>query len=111
MISGEAELYALNKAASEALGIQAVAADLGIQLAITIKVDTLATIGMITRSEIGKLRHLEVSELWLQEAIRKGRFTVLRVDGAKNTADIVTKHVPAETLDRYMKESGVKFYT
>ena len=45
--SGEAELYALNRAAAEALGIQSLAKDLGIELSICIEIDALTTMGII----------------------------------------------------------------
>eukprot|EP00973_Karenia_brevis_P046216 6407513-Karenia_brevis.AAC.1 len=65
--------------------------------------------GMISRSGIGKMRHLDVNELWLQEALRQKKFTILKVSGTRNTADAMTKHVTAETLDRHMKELKVTF--
>eukprot|EP00973_Karenia_brevis_P051121 7100360-Karenia_brevis.AAC.1 len=102
--SGEAELYGLNKAASEALGIKAIAADLGLAYDIDLEVDANATLGIVTRSGMGKMRHLDVAELWLQEAIKLRRFRVHKVQGKNNTADILTKHVEAELLSRHMVE-------
>ena len=109
--SGEAELYALNKAASEAMGIQSIATDLGIKTSITLEVDALATMGIISRSGIGKMRHLEVNELWLQEAIKRKKFDIVKVNGADNAADIATKHIPAETLEKHIEELKITFAT
>ena len=62
--SGEAELYALNKAASESLGIQSIARDLGIDLSIQLEIDAKATRGMISRIGLGKMRHIEVAGIY-----------------------------------------------
>ncbi len=66
MSSCESELYAVNKAASEALAVSELMGDLGIQHSgITIMTDASATIGVLRRQGAGKLRHVEVQELWL----------------------------------------------
>ena len=54
------------------------------------------------------MRHIEVNELWLQEALRKKRFTILKVSGLDNTADIGTKHVPADTLFKHTDCLNIK---
>ncbi len=47
------------------------------------------------RSGLGKVRHIE---LWLQEAIAKGRVSVEKVPGKGNLADALTKHVGIDEL-------------
>ena len=56
--SGEAELYALSKAASESIGIQSIGKDLGLELKIELEVDAIATMEMISREGIGRMRHI-----------------------------------------------------
>jgi hypothetical protein len=56
---GEAEYCALVKAAAEALGIQALARDLGWELRIEIFVDSTTAKSIANRSGVGKTRHLE----------------------------------------------------
>ena len=67
--SGEAEYYAIVEAASVALGIRSLAADMGIKFEspIAIKSDASAAIGISSRLGIGKVRHIEVKQLWVQE--------------------------------------------
>ena len=43
--------------------------DLGINVRIQIKSDASAAIGIASRRGLGKIRHLEVSQLWLQQRV------------------------------------------
>ena len=67
--SGEAEYYAIVKASSQAIGIKNMMEDLGekVEASITVKTDASAAIGMVSRIVVGKVRHIEVNQLWLQE--------------------------------------------
>ena len=57
--------------ASRGLGLQTVRKELGWHYQIQIQVDANATIGTLHRRGLGKLRHVEVEELWLQQEISK----------------------------------------
>ena len=65
--SGEAEYYSLLKAGSVSLGIQALASEMGIEFEnpIDINSDASAAIGISNRVGSGKVRHIEVTQLWL----------------------------------------------
>ena len=58
--SGEAELYAANYGAAQALGLKSMAADLGVKLDIDLLIDAKATMGIISRQGLGKVRHIQV---------------------------------------------------
>ncbi len=107
MSVGEAEYYVLVKAAAEALGIQALAADLGITLKIRIWVDSRTAKAIVARMGLGKVRHMEVKYLWAQEAHRDGRFEVLKIDGEKNPADVLTKPLSAMEANEKLKSVGM----
>jgi hypothetical protein len=100
--SGEAELYAAVKGGAELLGMQSLAADLGVILQARLKVDAKATIGMVHRTGLGKLRHVEVGNLWIQSAVKTGRIRVDKVLGSENIADLMTKHLDKATMDGLM---------
>ena len=55
------------------------------------------------RCGIGKVRHLRTQGLWVQEARLTGRLAYRKVLGTKNPADVLTKHVPAELLQRHLE--------
>ena len=98
--SGEAELIGLTKGISYALGIKSLCADLGFQVQVEVKADATAAIGMASRRSTGKVRHLDVSHLWIQERIRNGDVLVTKVAGADNPADAMTKYVNRSTLGK-----------
>ena len=61
--SGEAELGALVKGSTEALGMQSVLTDLGEQVELAVRSDATAAIGMVNREGLGKVGHLAVADL------------------------------------------------
>ena len=94
--SGEAEYYALVRAAAEGLGMQSIMHDLGWKMRIRLWVDSSAAKSIASRIGLGRVRHLEVKFLWLQEVVRDKRLEVEKVHGAQNPADILTKPKSAE---------------
>ena len=67
MSSGEAELYAMTKGAATALGLISLGADFGLHLSGIVHCDASAALGIVNRQGLGKLRHIHVRYLWLQE--------------------------------------------
>ena len=63
--SAEAELGGIVKGAGEALGLQSIAADIGLKVRVKLLADASAAIGICRRSGIGKVRHLAVGQLWV----------------------------------------------
>ena len=80
--SGEAEYYALVRAASESLGMQSLMRDMGWDAKIRLLVDSSAAKSIASRTGLGKLMHLEIQVLWLQEAVRRKKVVSSKVRGA-----------------------------
>ena len=93
--SAEAELYALTKGAAQALGIMTMLLDLGAEANATVHADASAAIGIVRRTGLGKLRHLNVRYLWLQDHLKGDNLKLTKVAGAENPSDIVTKQFGA----------------
>ena len=68
---GEAEYYAMVKAAAEGLALVALGEDLGFKLKLKLWVDSNAAKAIASRLGLGRVRHMEVKFLWAQEALRK----------------------------------------
>jgi len=79
------------RAASEALGMQSLMRDMGWDAKIRLLVDSSAAKSIASRTGLGKLRHLEIKFLWLQEAVRKKKVVLSKVRGDINPADVLTK--------------------
>ena len=109
--SAEAELYAMVAASAEALAIIAYAGNLGMKLEGEVFTDSSAALGISQRAGIGKVRHLRTQGLWVQECRVTGRLKYHKVLGTKNPADVLTKHVPGELLDRHLETIGARLAT
>ena len=106
--SGEAELSGICRGASIALGLQSIAKDLGINLQLEILTDATAAIGICRRRGLGKIRHLHTADLWVQDRLKTGDFTLTKVPGSDNPADILTKHVTKDVMMKHMKNMGLR---
>ena len=107
--SAEAELTGISKGAAQGLGIQSIARDLGIELALRIMSDATAAIGISRRRGLGKVRHLATADLWMQDRIRKGDFTLEKILGADNPSDMLTKHVTRDLISKHMVTLGLSY--
>ena len=102
--SAEAELYAMTTAASESLGIQLMIAEFGRKIKIMIHVDASAAMGIAQRKGLGKVRHLDVQSLWIQDALRSSRLHMSKVAGTSNPSYLMTKHQDAGTISKIMEK-------
>jgi hypothetical protein len=89
--SGEAEYYALARAAAEGLGLQALLRDLGWDACVRVWVDSSAAKSIASRIGLGKLRHLEVKFLWIQDMLKNKKIQIRKIRGDANPADNLTK--------------------
>ena len=104
--SCESEFYGIVKAAAQGLGIKGLLMDIGLSMKLRVNTDSSAAKSIASRRGCGKVRHLEVRELWLQDRVAKGELQVKKVRGEDNLADILTKHVGREILDKHMTSAG-----
>ena len=122
MSSGEAELHAACMAAQQAIGTENMTRWLGVHLdAIKLQVDANAAIGIIGRQGLGQLRHLDLSDWWLQSAVRGKQVNLKKVQSESNMADLGTQALEKDKIDRHMKnleesrthsgEEGARTYT
>ena len=107
--SGEAELGGICKGAAHALGIQAIAKDLGIELGIRLRSDATAALGMSRRLGIGKVRHLDTSLLWIQQKVRNKDLELDKIPGGENPADLLTKHLDRATMLKHTRALGLVY--
>ena len=104
--SGEAEFCAAIKGSAEAIGMQSILGDMGIRVRITIYTDSSAAKGTASRIGIGKVKHLDVGWLWIQESVRKGQILLRKIDGRTNPGDLMTKPKSAAEAIRLSELTG-----
>ena len=80
--SAEAELVAAVKVCGECIGITQLATDWGIELCARVHIDSSAATGVANRRSNGKLRHVRVGTLWIQELVGNREIEVKKVLGA-----------------------------
>ena len=101
--SGEAEYYGVVKGASFSLGTQSLLRDMGIHAEVHMYTDSSAAKGIASRRGLGKVRHIEVNQLWLQDQVHSGKITLTKIAGTDNCADILTKHASAKILEGHLR--------
>ena len=106
--SGEAELHGICAGVAQGLGLQQVFKDLGFDYKVRVFSDATAAIGIARRRGMGKIRHLDCSDLWIQEKIRNKQITIHKVLGTDNPADAFTKYVNQEILNKSMSTIGMR---
>ena len=79
--SAEAELGACIKASAETIGIAQMAEGLGRTVEGTIYVDSSAALGVVGRKGNGKLRHIRVGQLWVQEVAEEEILRYKKING------------------------------
>ena len=85
------------------MGFKSMMEDMDVKVRLRIKTDSSAAIGVSRRRGLGKLRHIELSQLWLQEKVGLGEMEVTKVKGKENVADALTKHVTQEEVRMHMQ--------
>ena len=100
--SGEAEYYGMVKGAGNALGIAGVFKDMGIQYDVVLYTDSSAAKGISSRRGLGKVRHIELNQLWLQDQVARGKISVRKIKGEDNISDSLTKHSNPERIKQTM---------
>ena len=105
--SGEAELHGIAAGITQGLGMQSIARDLGFKIAIRVHTDATAALGICRRRGLGKIRHLDVTDLWCQEKVREVAVELVKVLGSENPADIMTKYTDRAILDKMLKLAGL----
>jgi hypothetical protein len=107
--SGEAEYYAMVTGCAEGLGLQSLAEDLGWRVEVRIWTDSSAAKAVASRRGLGKLRHVELKWLWVQDMVKEGRVQLKTVRGRENVADHLTEPKTREEVEGVLRNVGAEF--
>jgi hypothetical protein len=105
--TAEAELTALVKCSCELIGILQMAAEWNLPLQGELFADSSAALGVVGRKGAGKLRHVRVGQLWIQEKAESGALQFHKVRGDSNVADLLTKPLRESEIDKYIEVAGM----
>ena len=108
--SAEAELYAINTGATEALHICKLLQEALNIKKTNIRIHTDSSSGKSMATRIGsskKAKHIELKHLFIQQFAQHDLVRIIKINTANNTADIFTKYVSTETLLRHLNDAGL----
>ena len=71
--------------------------------------DASAAIGIARRKGLGKVRHLDVGDLWIQDKLRSKDLDLKKVAGVVNPADMLTKYVDRNTYVKHIARINMTF--
>ena len=91
---------------ADGLGIKAVAEDMGFEVEVTMWTDSTAGKSVASRRGLGKMRHVELRYLWVQDVVKEGALKVRKVEGVKNIADRLTKAKSGSDMAKMIREAG-----
>ena len=97
----EAELYAAELGASEAKSFESMMRDLGFAMMPVSVVDAQATEHILHRHRIGKMKHIDVAHMWLQDEVKSNRLKVRLVKSEDNLADIGTNALSNKIIRKH----------
>ena len=104
--SAEAELYAAALGASESKGIVSLLRDLGKNKNPVLAIDAKGTEHILHRQVIGKLKHMDVAYLWVQDEIRSQRLRVCRVRSEEKRSRLGTKALSKAVIAKHCLTLG-----
>ena len=106
--SGEAELHGIAYGAAQPLGLQSLLKDLGWSLKIRVHSDATAAIGICRRKGLGKVRHLDTTDLWIQDKVRGKKLEMVNILGTENPADVLTKYVNRQQMEAAISRMNLR---
>ena len=108
--SAEAELYGMVEAVTRAKGLISIAREVGfrgIKSIVKLGTDSSEARSFVCRRRLGKMRHLEIRDLWLQKEVADGRVTVFKTPGDENPADLMTKVLGTKEIEVRLEKMGM----
>ena len=111
--SAEAELYAMVEAVTRSKGLCSLARELGFTSlgnVIKLATDSAAARSFVNRRGLGRMRHLDIRDMWLQKEVLDGAVVVDKVSGTANPADLMTKVLSLNDIVARLKMMYIDMY-
>ena len=81
---------------------------MGIPVRIRLYLDASAAKGTLLRRGAGKIKHLEIRQLWCQHAIERYQIEVIKIMRKLNLADCLTHVIGKRELSLFLEATGIK---
>ena len=109
--SAEAEFYAMIDAVLKARWVVTVAKEMGFEDMmpnLILGTDSAAPRSFVSRRGLGKMRHIEVRDLWLQREVLRGRVEVRKIPGESNPSDLLTKYLHVDAIKEHLNRMSIE---
>ena len=70
--------------------------------------DSSAARSFVSKRGLGKMRHVELRNLWLQREVGDGQVIISKVPGVQNPADAMTKFLDFRALSERLRLLGLE---
>ena len=97
--TGESEFYAITKGSAHSMHCQAILKGFGVMVEAGVLSDASAGIGIALRQGCGRLKHLEVKWLWVQEKVSEKALRLRKHTTETNVADLATKYLARPCME------------
>lgn len=82
--------------------------EVGIPKKLKTRSDSAAARGISHRRGVGRVRHLNIEDLWVQEKVEGGSLTIEKVDTRENKGDIGTKPLDGSKLTHLLSLTSLE---
>ena len=106
--SGEAEFVALHQGVLEGLAARSLLSEVfDRDFKLALHTDSTAARAMALRSGPGRVKHVDLKMMFIQEFVKAKIVEVRKIGTLHNPADLLTKAVDQTTLERLLWSTGV----
>ena len=105
--TGESEFYAITKGSAHSLHSQAILKGFGVVVEAVVLSDASAGIGIASRQGCGRLKHLEVKWLWVQEKVSEKALRLRKYPTETNITDLATKYLSKHRMEMLLTASNL----
>ncbi len=92
MSSAEAKYCAMVGGGARGLGFRSTLNELGAGIQeVCLHTDSSTAMAFPARRGLGRMRHIEVQQLWLQECVKQGTIKLIKITGKLNPTDLMMK--------------------
>ena len=85
------------------------AKDMSTKVGPNLHVDGASTLCLVNRRGQGKAKHVDMQNLWTQEASKSGKFVTRKEGCQANLADLMTTPPPRPQIEQLTKAMGNRF--
>ena len=107
--SAESELYSLNSCVQAGLYVKGLLTETGIAEfgGLDVFCDSSAALSALGRHSTGRMKHLQLADLWVRSQVEQGFVTLHKVCGTANIADGFTKPLVGLSFQQWVPNLGV----